>query len=182
MKKTLSFILAVIICCALLSATMIVEAATSYTINGVTISYDDFSSSKSECWAYANNFYKKIWDVKFGPYFNDSSNSLRNLSDSDLTLTVEHLKAYVSNAKLGACLRICDSEYLHAADNWGHSQIIVQKDSNGFTVFEGGLSNAPYCREKYYTWSSYCNTWDYEYIKYIKWPSATAYVKCAHLT
>ena len=180
MKKTLSFVLAVILCGSLLVPTMTAEAATSYTINGVTISYDDFSSSKSECWAYANNLYKKIWGVKFNSYFDDSNNSLRNLSDSDLALTTEHLKAYVSNAKLGSCLRICDSKYLHAADNWGHSQIIVQKDSNGFTVFEGGLSNAPHCREKYYTWSSYCDTWDYEYIKYIKWPSAPAYAKCSH--
>jgi len=153
-------------------------AANVYTINGVNVSYSDFSSSPSECWAYANNIYNKIWGQKFSNSFSDSNNALRNLSDSELTLTQEHLKEYVSNAELGAVLRVCDSEYLHGTDGWGHSQIIVQKDSNGFTVFEGGLSASPYCREKYYTWSEYCNTsWlQYEYIKYIKWPGANAYV------
>ena len=104
---------------------------------------------------------------------------MRNLSDGELTLTVNHLKSYVSNASLGSCLRICNSEYLHGSDGWGHSQIIVQKDMNGFAVLEGGLSASPYCREKYYTWSEYCNTgWlggTYQYIKYIKWPGAPAY-------
>lgn len=51
---------------------------------------------------------------------------LRNLSDGELTLTIEHLKTYVSNAALGSCLRICNSEYLHGGDGWGHSQIIAQ--------------------------------------------------------
>ena len=62
----------------------------------------------------------------------------------------------------------------YSSDGWGHSQIIVQKDDSGFTVFEGGLSNYPYCREKYYTWNEYVNTgWlggTYSYIKYVKWP------------
>ena len=57
----------------------------------------------------------------------------------------------------------------------GHSQIIVQKDSNGFTVLQGGLSASPYRNERYYTWSEYLNSWNYAYIKYIKWPGAPAY-------
>ena len=151
-------------------------ASNSYYINGKTVHYDDFTSSPNECWVYANNIYNKIWGQRFSNDFGDANNSLRNLSDSELTLTSAHLKAYVSNAKLGAVLRICNSEYLHGSDGWGHSQIIVQKDSNGFTVFEGGLSASPYCREKYYTWGGYLNSYSYAYIKYIKWPGASAYV------
>ena len=151
-------------------------ASNSYYINGKTVHYDDFASSPNECWVYANNIYNKIWGQRFSNDFGDANNSLRNLSDSELTLTSAHLKAYVSNAKLGAVLRICNSEYLHGSDGWGHSQIIVQKDSNGFTVFEGGLSASPYCREKYYTWGGYLNSYSYAYIKYIKWPGASAYV------
>ena len=151
-------------------------AANAYYINGKTVHYDDFASSPDECWAYANNVYNKIWGQWFSNSFGDVNNSLRELSDSQLTLTSAHLKAYVSNAKLGSVIRICNSEYLHGTDGWGHSQIIVQKDNNGFTVFEGGLSASPYCREKYYTWSSYLNEYSYAYIKYIKWPGAQAYV------
>ena len=160
-------------------STIEVYAIGSYTINGVTVKYTDFSSSPDECWVYANNIYKKIWGTNFTYAFSSNDNMLRNLSDGELTLTVNHLKSYVSNASLGSCLRICNSEYLHGSDGWGHSQIIVQKDANGFAVLEGGLSASPYCREKYYTWSEYCNTgWlggTYQYIKYIKWPGAPAY-------
>lgn len=178
-KRFLAILLASALLFALLPQTVLYSnASNAYTINGVTVHWDDFSSSPSECWAYANNVYKKIWGHNFTNSFSDSENSLRNLSDSQLTLTAAHLKEYVSNAKLGSCLRICDSEYLHGSDGWGHSQIIVQKDANGFTVFEGGLSASPYCREKYYTWSAYADSsWPggYAYIKYIKWPGAPAY-------
>ena len=176
-KKLFALLLVVTVLFTLFPQTaLMADASNAYTINGVTVHWDDFSSSPSECWAYANNVYKKIWGHNFTNSFNDSENSLRNLSDSELTLTAEHLKAYVSNAALGSCLRICDSEYLHGSDGWGHSQIIVQKDANGFTVFEGGLSASPYCREHYYTWSGYVDSsWPggYAYIKYIKWPGAT---------
>ena len=148
----------------------------AYFINGVEVHYDDFTSEENECWTYANNVYNKIWGQRFNNSFSDSSNCLRNLSDSELTLTRAHLIAYVSYAALGSCLRICNAEYLHGSDGWGHSQIIVQKDSNGFTVFEGGLTASPHRREKYYTWSEYISSWgQYAYIKYIKYPGASPY-------
>ena len=172
-KRLLSFVLAVLMFATLLPVTAL--AYTTYYINGVAVRCDDFDSSPNECWTYANNIYNKIWGQQFNSLFDDSANSLRNLSDSELTLTAEHLKNYVSNAALGSALRICSSEYLHGGDGWGHSQIIVQKDSNGFTVLQGGLSASPYRNERYYTWSEYLNSWNYAYIKYIKWPGAPAY-------
>ena len=172
-KRLLSFVLAVLMIATLLPVTAL--AYTTYYINGVAVRCDDFDSSPNECWTYANNIYNKIWGQQFNSLFDDSANSLRNLSDSELTLTAEHLKNYVSNAALGSALRICSSEYLHGGDGWGHSQIIVQKDSNGFTVLQGGLSASPYRNERYYTWSEYLNSWNYAYIKYIKWPGAPAY-------
>ena len=172
-KRRLSFVLAVLMIATLLPVTAL--AYTTYYINGVAVRCDDFDSSPNECWTYANNIYNKIWGQQFNSLFDDSANSLRNLSDSELTLTAEHLRNYVSNAALGSALRICSSEYLHGGDGWGHSQIIVQKDSNGFTVLQGGLSASPYRNERYYTWSEYLNSWNYAYIKYIKWPGAPAY-------
>ena len=172
-KRLLSFVLAVLMIATLLPVTAL--AYTTYYINGVAVRCDDFDSSPNECWTYANNIYNKIWGQQFNSLFDDSANSLRNLSDSELTLTAEHLRNYVLNAALGSALRICSSEYLHGGDGWGHSQIIVQKDSNGFTVLQGGLSASPYRNERYYTWSEYLNSWNYAYIKYIKWPGAPAY-------
>ena len=172
-KRRLSFVLAVLMIATLLPVTAL--AYTTYYINGVAVRCDDFDSSPNECWTYANNIYNKIWGQQFNSLFDDSANSLRNLSDSELTLTAEHLRNYVSNAALGSALRICSSEYLHGGDGWGHSQIIVQKDTNGFTVLQGGLSASPYRNERYYTWSEYLNSWNYAYIKYIKWPGAPAY-------
>ena len=172
-KRLLSFVLAVLMIATLLPVTAL--AYTTYYINGVAVRCDDFDSSPNECWTYANNIYNKIWGQQFNSLFDDSANSLRNLSDSELTLTAEHLRNYVSNAALGSALRICSCEYLHGGDGWGHSQIIVQKDSNGFTVLQGGLSASPYRNERYYTWSEYLNSWNYAYIKYIKWPGAPAY-------
>ena len=149
-----------------------------YEINGVLVRNSDFPSAHYECWTYANNVYAKIWGHNFWNLFNDTENMLRNLPDEELTLTPEHLKAYVSAAPAGAALRVCDAQYLHADDGWGHSQIIISHDENGFTVFEGGLAAWPHRREAYYTWTGYCYSgWPgkYHYIKYIKWPGASPY-------
>ena len=148
-----------------------------YLINGVYVRNSDFPSELNECWAYANNIYAKIWGHNFWGWFNDSENSLRNLPDEELTLTPEHLKAYVSAAPAGAALRICNEDYLHGNDIGGHSQIIISHDEDGFTVFEGGLSAWPHRREAYYTWNGFCYGWPgkYHYIKYVKWPGAAAW-------
>ncbi len=149
-----------------------------YEINGVTVRNSDFPSEYHECWAYANNVYAKIWGCNFWSDFNGSDNMLRNLPDEELTLTPEHLRAYVCAAPAGAALRVCNEDYLHGNDIGGHSQIIITHDANGFTVFEGGLTAFPHRREAYYTWDGYCYSgWPgrYQYIKYIKWPGAEPY-------
>lgn len=149
-----------------------------YEINGVTVRNSDFPSEVNECWAYANNVYAKIWGVNFWSDFNGSDNMLRNLSDEEITLTPEHLMAYVTAAPAGSALRVCNSDYLHGNDIGGHSQIIISHDADGFTVFEGGLSAYPHRQEAYYTWTGYCySRWPgrYQYIKYIKWPGAQPY-------
>lgn len=154
-----------------------VAADQSYTINGVTVRYRDFSSSHNDCWAYTYNFYYKIWGLSMNSSFSGSDNSLRDRSNEELTLTPEHLKEYVSNAIPGAVLRICNSGYLHGNDGMGHSLLIVSIQEDGFTTFEGGLSASPHCREHFYTWEDFCKiSWlggRYGYIKYIKWPGAS---------
>lgn len=154
-----------------------VNAGHLYQINGVLVRNSDFPSAHYQCWTYANNMYTRIWGHGFSNLFNDPENMLRYLSDSQLTLTVEHLKAYVSMAPAGSVLRICDAQYLHGDDGWGHSQIIISHDENGFTVFEGGLALYPYRREAYFSYDAYVNSgWPgkYQYIKYIKNPWGSA--------
>ena len=177
-RRIISFNLAICILFSLFPALSIeafADTSNSYNINGVSLHYDDsdyYPSAPSDCWSYANKVYRKIWGVNFDSTFDQATNYLRNLSDDELTLTSEHLKQYVSKAAVGSVIRVCNVEYLHAFDNWGHSQIIVQKDDDGFTVFEGGLPNYPHCQEKYYTWDSYYYLGKYNYIKYIKWEGA----------
>ena len=172
-KRTASLIL--VICVLLCLLPISASASNAYTINGATVRYDDFLTVANQCWPYANNFYEKVWGVEFTNAFDDPDNILRNLSDDELTMTADHLEAYVKFAVPGAVLRICDEEYLHGSDIWGHSLFIVSIDDKGFTVFEGGQRLEPYCRERYYTWDSLVGSYTYAYIKYIKWPGSTEY-------
>lgn len=155
-------------------------AYNAYYINNAIVRADDFKSRPNNCRAYAEKMYEKIWGQGFSSSFSSGDNFLRDLEDEQLTLTAEHLKEYVSLAPLGATIRISSPRFLHRNDgNLGHSQVIVQKDDDGFTVLEGGLAAYPYYGENYYTWSDYVSLrWlggKYDYIKYIKWPDAPSY-------
>lgn len=152
-----------------------VAAEEAYAINGINVRYNDFSSAPDGCWAYAYNFYYKIWGKTLNSHFYEKENLLRDRSNEELTLTPEHLKEYVSKAKPGAVIRVCNIGCLHGTDDYGHSLVIVSIQEDGFTAFEGGL-NGPCSREYFYTWEEFCRTgWlgaRYGYIKYIKWPTA----------
>lgn len=165
-----------LLCC--LASTVYAES--DYTINGVTVRYDDFTSRPGACRVYAGKLYQKIWGVGFSSDFYDTDNMLRNLPMEELVLTEEHLKEYIGQAALGSAFRVSSARYVHRNDGGaGHTQLIVQKDEEGFTVLEGGLTERPYYREHYYTWSEFVGThWlggKYGYIKYIKWPGAPEY-------
>lgn len=164
-----------------------VHAENTYVINGKQIRLSDFSwPGPGRCWTFANSVYEAIWGVEFDSTFTGTAakghNMLRNLPDSELTFTKEHLVAYVSEAPLGSVIRISNSTYLHSTDgDGGHSVVIVQKDSNGFTTFESWNAGK---QEIYWTWDSFYQNNSshystsgsrYPYIKYIKWPNAPAY-------
>ncbi len=183
MKKTFKsvFMTAVLATSMLFTSAYSAFAATNtYKINNVSVSYTS-SSEKHNCWEYANQIYNKIWGKKiwFSNNRNTSDNMLRNIKDKpSLTLTESNLKKYVSVAALGSVIRTTNDACLFAnSDNIGHSQIIVKKDANGFTVFESNIGNG-YSREQYYTWKGYIQKWynnNHKYIKYIKWPGAQPY-------
>lgn len=178
-KKLILLLCAVCLLAGMLPVTAL-AADNTYVINGASVRWDDFTSRPGHCRAYAEKMYQKIWGEGFSNNFYDEDNFLRELENDQLTLTEEHLKAYVSAAVLGSTIRASSAYFLHRNDgNLGHSQIIVQKDENGFTVLEGGMKEYPYCGENYYTWSDYVNAhWlggRYGYIKYIQWPGAPSY-------
>lgn len=177
MFKTIKkfFIVVMVLFTCLHQQTFSVKAANTFEINGVSVQYYDFYSSPDQCWRYANNIYTKIWGT--GIYGTTSElNLLEGLSADELLLTEEHLKTYIGYAALGSAIRLTNYYGLYSDyDMVGHSQILVQKDENGFTILEGGMSAAPHCREHYYTWSEYLRVWsgdNYRYIKYIIWPQA----------
>lgn len=174
-------ILILLVLCQMLSCFAIPASASGvYCINDVCVACEDFTSRPGNCRAYAEKLYEKIWGTGFSSDFYDDDNMLRNLEDEDLVLTEEHLKEYISQAELGSAFRVSSKRFLHRNDgSAGHTQLIVQKDENGFTVLEGGMRDYPYRREYYYTWSEFVSThWlggQYGYIKYIKWPGAPEY-------
>lgn len=181
-KKSILILCTVCLLLGSLPATAYAAGDNNYTINGVTVRWDDFTSRPNNCQAYALKMYEKIWGVDFTANFYAEDNFLRGLENEELTLTEEHLKEYVTNAALGSTIRVSSAKFLHRNDgNLGHSQIIVQVDEEGFTVLEGGLRDYPYCAENYYTWSDFVNAhWlggKYGYIKYIKWPGAPEYTE-----
>lgn len=107
-----------------------VHAENTYVINGKQIRLSDFSwPGPGRCWTFANSVYEAIWGVEFDSTFTGTAakghNMLRNLPDSELTFTKEHLVAYVSEAPLGSVIRISNSTYLHSTDgDGGHSVVI----------------------------------------------------------
>ena len=165
-----------------------IQAQNTYVINGVSVTHKS-SSISNNCWTYAQEIYKKIWNKAFTNDRTTSDNYLRNItSSSELELTTDHLRNYVSAAAVGSVIRTTSSSYLfEKADSVGHSQLIVQKDGNGFTVFESNINlgnGVTGSREKYYTWSEYISKWynnNHKYIKYIKNPNATPYSPSPYL-
>ena len=184
-KSYRCFLLAVAALVAATIFTHTVSAAGSYTINGISVQSGDFGNSpKDECYAYAQNFYKKVWNgATFSSNRHTTDNYLVNLSKGDLPLTAENLKKYISGAALGSSIRICSSGELEAGDGYqGHSLFLVQKDESGFTTFNGGRSQKASptgYKEEYMTWEGFASFWGKIYtdahIKYIKWPNAAPY-------
>lgn len=183
MKRLLSLLLVLCLLCAALPAAFAQsddsEQTHTYRINGSDVRFDDASSTPGECFTYALDIYNIIWGAEFSSRRDTDDNYLRELEVEALTLTEEHLKEYVFMSALGSCIRVCHRSELNGGDVKGHSQIIVGRDENGFTVLEGGLAAAPHCREHYYTWHEYVSTrWlggTYEYIKYIKCPNTPSH-------
>lgn len=159
---------------------VVVQGAGSYTANGVTLPLKGYgngapSYGKANCRAFAGMVYKKIWGTTFTSYRGTNDDMLRNVpTGSARAITVENVKKFISAAALGATIRITTD--IRGNDVYGtnlHSQILIQKDDKGFTIYDSIDSQI---RVKYYTWEAYVASYGkYKYFKYIKWPDAPAY-------
>ena len=155
------------------------DGDSEFVINGVTVTRTS-SSITNNCYTYAQEIYKQIWGVGFAGYPGSRNDMLRNVTSLEgHKLTAENVKNYISAAALGSVIRLTNSTYVNSSSNGvGHSQILVQKDANGFTVLESNVTGGR--REMYLTWEQYVRWWAVNtsnrgYFQYIEWPGAAAY-------
>ncbi len=147
---------------------------------------------------YARLIYNKIWGYQFSSAFATSDNMLRSLSDDARRITADNTRKFISQAPLGAVIRISNARrdtdptafgddavvtsrnlpviLSNGKSKEGHTLIVVQKNDSGFTYIEN--NNDPLRRnETYVTWDGFANdkASRYEYFKYIKYPNATPF-------
>lgn len=181
-KKTLAVLLVMV----MLISTVPMALAASYTVTGkntVTIPVVGYEPGVSHCncWEFAQTIYQKIWGTSFSSYRGTNDDMLRSVGNSARSITADNTKQFISAAPLGSVIRI--STVLDGNDaantNYQHSQILIQKDENGFTVYEGNIEGK--VRIKYFTWTNYASSWaNWKYFKYIKYPNATAFQPGPH--
>lgn len=161
---------------AVLSAfSLTAQAAGTYQVEGVTLplkKHPDGGRSYGEdkCWAFAAMVYKKIWGQTLTCYRGTEDDFLRDVpTGKDRAITAKNTKLFVEQIPIGANIRVADN--IKGGDSNGrnrHSQILVQKDESGFTVYE---SVNKMVRIRYYTWQQYATKYaKYKYFKYIKFP------------
>ncbi|MEG1633596.1 MAG: S-layer homology domain-containing protein [Oscillospiraceae bacterium] len=150
-------------------------ALADYEVNGLQIPLPGYEvgAYANNCRTFAGEIYRLLWNAELSSYRGTDDDMLRELPEGEARrITPENTKAYISAAALGSAIRICDN--IDGNDSQGtkmHSQILAQRDEEGFTVYEGNIGSR--VRLKYFTWDEYVASWGrYTYFKYIKWPGA----------
>lgn len=181
MKLKYKTVLTALLCFTLLFAAALTASAAEYTLTGangeITLPLPGLAPGawSSNCWEFAQTVYEAIWGERFS---SDRGTPDDLLKDVDVggarAITAENTRAFITEAAPGAVIRI--STYIDGDDNNGrfkHSMILLQKDDDGFTVYEGSVNGR--VRIKYYTWDDFAGSYfgrNYGYYKYIKWPGA----------
>lgn len=175
-KRFVSIILVFTLAFAVLSGFSIpAQAAETYQVEGVTLPLQKHpdggrSYGKNKCWAFAAMVYKKVWGQSLSCYRGTADDFLRDVATGkDRAITAKNTKLFVDRIPVGANIRVADN--INGGDTNGrnrHSQILVQKDESGFSVYE---SVNKMVRIRYYTWQQYATKYaKYKYFKYIKFP------------
>ena len=175
---------ALLLCVLLLAAAAFPAGAEEYRIQGKTEivlplpGYEPGMPSNN-CFTFALSIYQAVWGVGFNGANGTPDDMLRSVPMGEQrAITAENTKKYISAAALGATVRVAmnpegDDAY---GTGYRHSFILIGKDENGFTSYEGSVNGK--IRIKYFTWSEYAEGYfgkNYKYFKYIKWPGAPAY-------
>ena len=181
MKRTVTFLLTVAMLCSFIpAASYNAKACPTYVVQNTTVPLSGYSDGAPsygyrQCWAFAQKVYRAIWGRTFNGYRSTLDDMLRNVgTGSARAITAENTKKFITAAALGATIRI--AEIITGADSDGeniHSQILVQKDAKGFTVYH---STDSHIGLDYYTWAQYASYWrHYKFFKYIKFPKAPVF-------
>lgn len=130
------------------------------------------SYGEYECWNFAQTVYGKIWHDGFNSYAGTPDDMLRYVPEGKVrSITADNTKRFLSNAPRGAVIRLSDR--LQGLDTSGtqyHSQILLDKDENGITVYQSDNYETSIT---YYTWEEYADEYGrYTYFKYVKYPVA----------
>ena len=175
---------ALLLCMLLLAAAALPAGAEEYRIQGKTEivlplpGYEPGMPSNN-CFTFALSIYQAVWGVSFTGANGTPDDMLRSVPMGEQrAITAENTKKYISAAAPGATVRVAmnpegDDAY---GTGYRHSFILIGKDENGFTSYEGSVNGK--IRIKYFTWSEYAEGYfgkNYKYFKYIKWPGAPAY-------
>ncbi len=177
-------VFAVLLCALTLFAAAVPAQAEEYTVLGngseVTLPIPGYGPGaySNNCWAFAQTVYEKIWGQNFTGDRGTDDDLLREVpAGSARAITEENLRAFITEARVGAVVRI--TTVIDGSDLNGyykHSFILAQKDENGFTTYEGSINGR--VRMMYYTWREYAEGYfgrHYGYFKYIKWPGAPVF-------
>ena len=187
MKQIYKTVITLLLCAVmLLCAVPAAGAATTYTVTGakgeITLPIAGYGpgARSTNCWTFAQTIYKAIWGVNFSGVRGTKDDLLRDVpAGSARAITTENTRAFLSEAALGAVIRITTNiEGDDTNGSYKHSMILIGKDADGFTVYEGSINGR--VRIKYYTWSDFANGYfgrHYGYFKYIKWPRKVANAK-----
>ncbi len=193
LNSKLKTFVAGILCMLMLALAAIPAAALEYPIpvgeETITLPLKGLApgARSTNCWTFAQTVYKAVWGVSFSGLRGDKDDMLREIPTGRArAITAENTKNFFTAAPLGATVRITDT--VNGDDNQGrykHSFILIGKDENGFTSYEGSVNGR--VRIKYFTWSAFANGYfgrNYRYFKYIKWPDAPTYAQilAAHTT
>ncbi len=152
----------------------------TFEANGHEIPLPDLPIGRvyENCWAFAQEAYTEIWGQRFSEFIDSDDDMLRGMDDEARELNEQNLRAFVEAAEIGAVMRLCNYDCLYGDDEFGHSQIILQRDEYGLTVYEGDIGWNGEVMVSYYTWGTYLALWArYSYIKYVKWPGSRPFLQ-----
>lgn len=129
------------------------------------------------CWEFGNEVFETLHGYRHSESMDSDDDMLREMEPMQCLITEENLRAFVAAAPLGSLFRLCNGDCLYGPDVKGHSQVLLQKDDAGFTVYEGNIG-VGVVMISYYTFNTYVALWaKYSFFKYVKYPDVLPFTQ-----